>query len=52
MRRQHIYNMDTLDRGIINVSERMELDGARFYMLLKNSTQFKVHGLFILEIII
>jgi hypothetical protein len=41
-----IYNMDTLDKGMTHILDRMEWDGMRFHHPTQNEVQFKICELF------
>lgn len=42
-----INSLDKLDKEMIHIPGRMELDGARVYHTAQNGAQFKMYGLFI-----
>lgn len=42
--------METLDKGIIHVQDRMEQDGQSFHHVIQNGEQIKTYELFILDL--
>ena len=39
--------METLDKGMVHIQEKVEWDGLKFHHATQNDTQFKMYELFI-----
>lgn len=40
---EHMHEVDSLDRGMVHISGRMEWEGMRLHRTTQNSTEFKMY---------